>query len=99
MTHACTIAAGNTVFTASGSPLRPSQTTKNTSRTPRFFRSVNTFIQNFADSPPPVPAHSPRTSRRPLRSTDRGVERPVADLAVADLDVDRVDEDRGVDRH
>ncbi len=27
---------------------------------------------------------------------DRGVERPVRDLAVADLDVDRVDEDRGV---
>src|SRR3954449_9220665 len=29
---------------------------------------------------------------------DRGVERPVADLAVADLDVDSVDENRRVDR-
>ena len=28
---------------------------------------------------------------------DRGIDRPVRDLAVADLDHDRVDEDRGVD--
>lgn len=28
---------------------------------------------------------------------DRGVDRTVPDLAVADLDVDRIDEDRGVD--
>jgi DNA-binding GntR family transcriptional regulator len=43
-----------------------SHTTKNTSATPRFFRSVRTFIQNFADSPPPLPAHSPSTSRCPM---------------------------------
>jgi hypothetical protein len=53
MMQDCITARGHTVFTESGSPLRPSQTTKNTSPTPRFFRSVSTLIQNFADSPPP----------------------------------------------
>src|SRR3954451_1471516 len=92
ITHAWTMLAGNTAATASGRPLSPSQTTKNTSCTPRFFRSLSTFIQYFADSPPPAPAHSPRTSRRPAKvDSDGGVERAVADLAVADLDVDRVE--------
>ena len=64
-----TIAAGKTPFTLSGSPLRPSQTMKNTSAMPRFFSSVSTLIQNFADSPLPLPGHSPSTSRCPARST------------------------------
>ena len=60
-------------------------------------RSVSTLIQNFAPSPP-VPAHSPRMSLLPVQGDpDRGVDRPVGDLPVADLDHDRVDEDRRVD--
>src|SRR5665811_297934 len=61
MMHVCTVVIGHTLPTTSGSPLRPSQTRKNVSATPRFFISVRTLIQNFAPSPP-VPAQSPRTS-------------------------------------
>ena len=87
ITQACTIACGNTAFTLSGSPFRPSQTMKNTSATPRFFRSVSTFIQNFADSPPPLPGPQPEHVPVPVQvDPDRGVERLVADLPVADLD-------------
>jgi hypothetical protein len=63
------VASGNTVFAESGSPFKPSQTRKNTSFTPRFFSSVSTASQNFADPPAPLPAHNPSTSRRPARST------------------------------
>jgi hypothetical protein len=56
------------VADTSGSPLRPSQTTKKASLTPRLRRSVSTLIQNFAPSPP-VPAHSPRMSRSPAKLT------------------------------
>ncbi len=52
----CTVASGNTALTLSGRPFSPSQTTKNTSLTPRVFRSVRTANQNFADSPSPSPA-------------------------------------------
>ncbi len=68
MMHVWTIAWGHTLFTTSGSPLSPSHTTKNESRTPRVRRSVSTDIQNFAPSPP-VPAHNPRTSFSPARVT------------------------------
>ena len=69
MMQVCTSAWGNTAPTESGNPMRPSQTTKNTSSTPRFFSSESTCSQNFADSPPPAPAHSPSTSLWPTRST------------------------------
>ena len=70
ITHVWTVVSGNTVATESGSPFSPSQTRKKTSRTPRFFNSVNTASQYFALSPEPwVPAHNPNTSRRPFRST------------------------------
>ena len=62
MMQVWTIAAGNTAFTESGSPFSPSHTTKNTSLTPRDFRSLRTAYQNFADSPSPSPAHIPRMS-------------------------------------
>lgn len=65
----CTVASGNTAFTPSGRPLSPSQTTKKTSLTPRFFSSVSTASQNLADSPSPSPAHMPRMSLWPSRST------------------------------
>lgn len=63
------MAWGNTAFTESGSPLRPSQTMKNTSVTPRFLISVSTLCQYFADSPPPLPGQIPRMSLWPSRST------------------------------
>jgi hypothetical protein len=69
MMHVWTTALGNTAFTESGSPFSPSQTTKKTSLTPRPFRSVRTANQNFADSPSPSPAHIPRMSLWPARST------------------------------
>ena len=68
MMQVWTITAGHTLATTSGRPFSPSQTTKNTSRTPRLRRSVSTLIQNFAPSPP-VPAHSPRMSFSPARVT------------------------------
>jgi len=37
------------VLTASGTPLSPSQTTINTSRTPRFLISIRARSQNLAD--------------------------------------------------
>src|SRR5680860_1906224 len=96
MMHVCTMAWGHTFPTTSGSPLRPSQTTEEVSLTPRLRRSVSTLIQNFAPSPP-VPAHRPRTSFSGQGDPDRRVDRAVGDLAVADLDHDRVDEDGRVD--
>lgn len=68
ITHVCTRAAGHTSATTSGSPFNPSQTTKNTSFMPRFFKSCNTCNQNFAPSPP-GPAQIPRTSLRPSSAT------------------------------
>ena len=38
--------------TTSGRPLSPPKTTKDTSRMPRFFRSVSTLIQNLSHNPP-----------------------------------------------
>lgn len=69
MMQVCTVASGNTAFTLSGRPLSPSQTTKKTSLTPRDFKSVSTAYQNFALSPSPSPAHIPRMSLCPPRST------------------------------
>ena len=54
---------GKTALTDCGNPLRPSQTKKKTSATPRFFNSVSTASQYLADSPSPSPAHMPSTSR------------------------------------
>ena len=53
--HVWTVACGHTFATTAGRPFSPSQTRKNTSRTPRFFMSSSTDIQNLAPSPP-VPA-------------------------------------------
>src|ERR1700751_3258763 len=62
----CTIVFSQTVLTASGRPLSPSQASMHTSRTPRFLISDRTRSQNLAPSPSPCsPAHSPKTSRSP----------------------------------
>src|SRR6478736_5232799 len=96
MMQVCTVASGNTAPTLSGRPLSPSHTTKNTSRTPRFFRAVSTANQNFADSPSPSPAHIPRTSLCPSRSTPiaayTGRLRTCPSRTLTDDRTDRVDE-------
>ena len=69
MRQVCTIVAGHTALTLSGRPFKPSQTRKNTSATPRLRSSVNTTIQNLADSPPPSPNHMPKMSLWPSKST------------------------------
>ena len=46
--QACTIVFSQTVPTASGRPLSPSQTSMHTSRTPRFLISDKTLSQYFA---------------------------------------------------
>ena len=78
--------AGQTAFTESGKPLSPSQTRKNTSETPRLRSSVSTAIQNFADFRRRRRTTSPRC---PLVAAevdpDRGIDRPVRDLPVANL--------------
>lgn len=85
MMQVCTVVSGHTFDTTSESPLRPSQTRKNVSRTSRFFMSVRTLIQNFAPSPP-VPAPQPEDVFLPCQGdAGRGINGPVRDLPVADL--------------
>src|SRR3954454_8213246 len=91
---------------ASGSPVRPSQTTMSTSFTPLFLISVRTCSQYFAPSPtcPPVtrgglPGPQPEDVAAALAGhRERDVDRSVGDLPVADLHVDRVDEHHRIDR-
>src|SRR2546430_7591776 len=51
-TQVCTIARDHTELTASGRPVRPSQTTMHTSAVPRFLISDKTWCQYLAPSPP-----------------------------------------------
>ena len=46
----CTIVFSHTALTASGRPLRPSQTSMHTSRTPRFLISESTRSQYLAEA-------------------------------------------------
>ncbi len=92
---------GHTCPIESGRCFRPSHTTISTSCTPRFFSSDNTRSQYFA---PP----SRRRARRPIiRGCRRcrpqspphhDVDRPVGHVAVADRDVDAVDEQHRIHR-
>ena len=93
------IVCGQTVADRVGQALQPVADDHAARRsTPRFLISVSTCSQYLAPSPP-SPAHSPRMSRRPSHGDrQRDVDRPVGDLPVADLHVDRVDEDHRVDR-
>ena len=63
----CSVVRGNTAASAAGMPVSPSVTAIRMSFTPRVFRSLNTFIQNFA--PSVVSIHRPRISRVPSRRT------------------------------
>ena len=46
----CTVAAGQVASMALGNPVKPSQHTMSTSRTPRLRSSAHTLAQNFAPS-------------------------------------------------
>ena len=99
MMHVWTVVSGHTLPTTSGRPLRPSQTTKKVSLTPRLRRSVSTLIlrtkgRALTTGAGPQPRHVLLPGQA---HPDRGVDRPVGDLAIADLDHDRVDEDRRID--
>ena len=84
--EACTIAKGKTAFPESGKPFRPSQTMKNTSRTPPVaqvgqhahprLRALPTAVTG------PQAEHDPVTLQV---DPDGGVERLVTDLPVAHL--------------
>ena len=66
------------------------------SLTPRFFRSVRTLIQNFA---PLTTSASPEPQNVLLarqRDPDRGIDGPVRDLTITDLDNNRINEDRRI---
>src|SRR3954451_5079916 len=91
ITQVCTVASGNTAFAESGKPLSPSQTRKNTSRTPvdHLVLQVGQHAQPELGRLPgavagPQPEHVPAALQV---HSNRGVERPVADLPVQDLDV------------
>ena len=78
-----------------GQAFSPTQTRKNTSFTPRFFMSSSPTSRTWR-----LPRRSRPTAEDVFaavqRDTDRGVDRPVSDLAIADLDHDGVDEHRDV---
>ncbi len=97
MMQVCTVAWGHPVFTESGRPLRPSQTTKNTSDTPRLRSSVRIAREELCRFPAANP-HARDDLVAIEVHPDRGMDRPVVYLAVADLDHDRVDDHRHVDR-
>jgi hypothetical protein len=68
--HVCTMVFSQTALTASGRPFKPSQTSRHTSRVPRFLISDSTRSQYLAPSPSPCsPAHSPKMSRSPSTVT------------------------------
>src|SRR3954469_6824737 len=86
ITQVCTVASGNTAFAESGRPLSPSQTRKNTSRTP-----VGQGVLQVGEHAQPelgrlsgaVAGPQPEHVLAALQvDADRGIERPVADLPV-----------------
>ena len=88
----CSVVAGNTAPSASLMPLRPSVTAIRMSWQPRVFRSVKTFIQNFAPS-----VCSIQMPEDVARAVGQHAERQVDRLAahhrfVANLDAQRVEE-------
>src|SRR3954452_9380639 len=97
MMQVCTIVWGHTLPTTSGSPFGPSQTTKKVSLTPRLRRSVSTLIGELRALPTGAGPQPQDVLLSGQGDPDRGVDRPVGDLPVTDLDHDRVDEDRRVD--
>src|SRR6266568_227454 len=97
--HVCTMVFSQMAFTASGRPFSPSQTTISTSRVPRFLISEQTRSQYFAPSPSPCSRPQSQHVTLPVHGDAQGqVDRPVRDLALADLHVNGVDENHRVYR-
>ena len=97
MMQVCTIACGHTLPTTSGSPFSPSQTTKNDvlhAAVAQVGEHAHPELRALTAGAGPQPEDVALAGQA---DPDRGVERPVGDLPVADLDHDRVDEDRRVD--
>src|SRR5215831_16115927 len=95
--HVWTMASGHMLPTTSGSPFSPSQTRKNTSRTPRFFRSVSTLIQKPGALAAGARPQAQHVLAAVYGDADGRVDGPVGHLAVPDLDHDGVEEDRHID--
>ena len=97
MMQACTVASCQTVVTDSGRPLSPSQTTMQTSSTPRFLISVRTPSQNFAPFRAVAGPQPEDVAFAVDADPNRDIDGSVGDLPVADLHHDRVDEDHRID--
>src|SRR6266571_4731418 len=95
--HVCTIVFSRTALTAPGRPFSPSQTSMHTSRTPRFLISGRTRSQYLAVAVLARPqAHDVALA---VHGDAQGqADGPVGDLALADLHVNSVDENHGVNR-
>lgn len=90
--HVCSVVAGNTVPGASGMPFKPSVTAIRMWPTPRVFRSLITFIRNFAPSVPSI--HISRMSRLPSGSIPRPGRWPCCAHSVfPNLHTQRIEED------
>ncbi len=96
------MARGQVAQMTSGRPASPSQHTISTSPTPRLASSVSTPSQNDAPSPSVSPTPDvPHVLGALDVDADGQTGGPVGDDAVADLDLQRVDEDdrvHGVER-
>lgn len=96
-TQVWTTARGQVASMASGRPLRPSQTTMHTSSVPRFSglgEDLEPELGALTAGAGPQPENLPAAVHG---DPDGGVDGPVGDLAVTDLDHQGVDEDDGVD--
>ncbi len=98
--HVCTIVFSHTALTASGRPLNPVAD--------QHAHVPDPPVLDLREDPQPVPGAlpvavlpGPQAQGVPLavdRHAQGQVDGPVRDLALADLDVDRVNEQRRVDR-
>src|SRR2546422_1686134 len=97
-THSWTSAWGQVARMASGKPFKPSQQTMKVSWMPRLRNSVSTLIQNLAPSPPARADPQAQHVAFAVHVDAHGdIDGPVGDLAVADLDHDRVDQHHRID--
>src|SRR5215218_9564404 len=96
MMQVCTIASGHTFSTTSGSPFNPSQTRKNTSRTPRFFKSTSTLIGKLGALTTVAHPQAQDVFAAVHRDADSRINGPVSHLTIPDFDHDRVNEHRHI---
>src|SRR2546427_10540941 len=97
MMHVCTVVNGHTLPTTSGNPFSPSDQEEDIlhATVADVGEHAHPELRTLATGAGPQPEDVLLTLEA---HADRGVDRPVRDLPVADLDHDRVNEDRGVNR-